>query len=215
MNEIIIKKDGIYFLESVAFSCFAIDSINNEYECIDYECGYVKNEDASNIMYVVKYLGNGVFEEMLTGKKIIGYGDSGVTYEDKGSDDVSKYCVLNYEDYIKFNSSFSDKEITIIDYIVDLKKIQKTIDRYPLTFCETDFLHEFTDENKKEYLKFNDEERVNQLISMYNIAQEESKKISSVIDEKIKKISVITPELLEEAYFDNQVYDFTRKGRTK
>lgn len=237
-----------------------------------YHRDLITKEDRK-ILFALKYLGNGLVEEMATGEKFFikkssftFVDETDLEYDDEELKDEEDDFV--HDDICDFNLDVEDEyavylvnnERTMLEYVKDLKKAKVYAEKYPLivdaekssnyiytvdnsdypgigVICNMDICrsvaysngYEFDDllENepqiyemvldqllKKEYLKTSDEKRKELIECVKKLAVEDAKLITEKIDEVLNKYKV-NDELLDMAYFENQLYDFKNKGKSK
>lgn len=205
-GESTVKIGGLYFMELFGLLGFGVTSYDGikRAECDAYSINKYNPEESD--YYVVKYMGNGIFVEMLTGTKILSSYTS-VEMEDRGSDMINKSCELSFDDYKKENP----KRNGIMDYVQKLSSVKKLAEEIPLFLDVDNALCIFSEELKKEYLKKTDAERIKKLKKSIEDAESSKKEAIKIIDSYLAKESVLTREMIEQAYFENQVYDFSRK----
>ena len=183
----------------------------------------------TSILIALKYLGNGIFEEMVTGEKIITSGEN-LRFKETESSTVKKELsdinydssvILNYEDYLIENQE--DAVLSKNEYIQLLKNCIKRMSESPISLANNVCSYEINDISKKMYLEHSDEERKLIIAEVKKMALLDAKEvkvritneINARIDNEAEKIKIISSEEIDMAYLDNELFDFERKGRTR
>ena len=71
------------------------------------------------------------------------------------------------------------------------------------------------DISKAEYLKHSNEEKIALIKEMKAEALSSQEETIKDIETTIQKYSRITPETLDMAYLENEIYDFEKQGKTR
>lgn len=238
-----LKQGEIFFapinaLSSVGILDLEIDNFNSSIDydksiqvlsrCVDGETyNYLEKLDNKlDMLIALKYLGNGIFEEMLTGEKIINVHDT-VTFKTNDGFEVlhlsdydvssNKDLIVNYEDYVCVEQ---ERVLSKLEYSTLLQEfMQKSFD-YPLSYVGNDCMNYYVVENsKKRYLEYSDEDRKKVMTELKNKALLDTKNTNEKVVEAIEKMKdtdmILNDDILNMAYLDNQLYDFENKGRSK
>lgn len=191
-------------------------------------------DSKDNLLLAVKYIGNGVFEELVTGEKIScaehevyfkeGYDGTGKIVMEKEIKDCpySAWTPLTYEDF-KYEGDFKTGIASLYDYPTIVKADLDYAVTYPLSFDTGIFINE---DSKKQYLRHTDEERKEIISKMKEIAKEDADKLKMEVTEIIPtlegKNEIIETTVNNETTIDtdltslnNQLHDFKTSQRTK
>lgn len=219
-KEDVININDIVFL-SDSFLKYYYDPCDDEEVVYEGWFNYMPCENDPGWL-VYKYLGNGRFMEMLTGYIMV------LPH--------SRICPATLIDGDKIDNRFieltSDYDSTIDEIYVD----RSATSDYPLEayyedlvrnkeMCVADSIIVISDDGswasvddeevRKEYFKMTDEQRIEILNKVKNECEESAaivvKKIDEILD---KRQSYVPKEDLENAYFENQIYDF-RHGKVR
>lgn len=175
-----------------------------------------------NILLAVKYLGNGIFQEMTTGEKIITSKKTLVFEETESSPIVEKklsdidsdsLVIFNYEDYLIEHKG--ETVLSKIEYVQLLQNCMKRISETPLALSCGFRFREIDDTSKKIYLAYSDEERKSIIAEVKKMALLDAEEVNTRIANVIEKMKTISSEEVDMAYLDNQLFDFERKERTR
>ena len=165
-----------------------------------------------NNIFVCKYLGKGVFEEMLTGLKMrldfaLDYDNSIPDYSDE---DDMPYISSNYEQTLE-NLEETTDSYSSDKYYNDLEKLKEFIKVTPILIDSNEYgTFDIDDEVIRNcYFATTDEQKIDYLMKVKNECEESAAKVIAKIDETIDKRQYQVPtKVIKAAYFDNQVYDF-------
>jgi len=209
-----IKIGDIFFIRCRELGCGTEEVVYTQ----DYERSYnafsyggVVCLDKSYMFLAVKYVGNGIVEEMLTGELILMY-DS---VNDFKYEDVKNYSL------VKPGVTLKDYEIgyetsSKIAFVSDLEKYKKLIIQYPLIlFPSPEIIYSITEESKEYYIRHSDEERKKTIEKMKDIALEQNKKIIDKIDSILNEYGNADEYMLSMAYLENNLYNFKNKQKIK
>ena len=227
-----IKEGQILFANIDCLRGLKIDRWESEYsdkkfDVITYgDYPYIKSEYIQNerdkIYIVIKYLGNGIFEEMTTGEKI----RAGVNTFIMERQDGSKYSLkipnvgavtleLNYEDYLT-EWPLSDSHNYKYEFLQKLEKIKEENIEIPILINDDFHCLEVNDVSKKLYLRHSDDERVFIISEIKKKALIDNAKVNEKISASIERANTdVTGDELNMAYLDNQLYDFEHSGKAK
>ena len=212
-----IKKGDIFFASMKGISTWGIELNNSgaygpDFMAADYvNQGF--NQECPYILLAVKYIGNGVIEEMVTGEKML-LMLSSQYYDCKDVENkncAAKYfCPLTYDTFVSENYG-----IGILNHCKILAEYKKISNEYPLTYLDEDEnFYSINEITKYRYIEHSDEERRMLISTLKAKALEEIKDIHKTIDSEIQKSLTLTQENMDVAYLENQLYDFERKGKT-
>lgn len=158
---------------------------------------------APNDLIVVKYIGNGVFEEMVTGELLLYEGNRETAHNVLTAD--NSVTRVNPESQVVNRDNLRNLDIT--------KNIAQ---KYPLILGDS--LIDMNDASKKEYLRFSDEQRKGILSKLKEDAVKQTTEFITQIDETMKYIEskfALTEEQIDMAYLDNQIFDFKNRDHSK
>lgn len=168
----------------------------------------------ADLLLAVKYIGNGIVEEMISGENILLGGQSELYYRDRN---------LPYDDFknVEFGKEYSisssvEEGLKLIEgkkiavYIDKLIKTKNKALEFPLTFLEPDNKYEVTEESKKVYLRHDNDERRKIILVAKEQAKVNFEQIEEVVDGIIEKFS-INSENLDMAYLENDLFNFRKK----
>jgi len=229
-EKIIIEPGDLLFLDSSVIGSWnallkKFDS-NKHFKLTSY---MFQNKDAldDNCLFVVKYLGKGIFEEMLSGKKILSCTVEGVIELDNDSDINNISCELGDIDEIHDNCTteslyayldrdtldYYEPDISSIENYKGLLDVQKMMVVSPFTVHESESaLYLINDASKVTYLNHNDSERINILDELSFKANQLIEKSNKVIKKELNK------ELysdIQVGYLENQLFDYSNKKARK
>lgn len=183
---------------------------NNGYYYYEYD---VIDSEQSDVYFVVKYIGNGYIQEMLTGETMLLGRIFNYKCEDKPNELVTANECTNvlsrFEDYK--NNLFGKS--TFAEYIYKLELYKKLATKSPL-ICDANMgysMFKINDASKTVYLKYSNEKR----ITLIKKLKENALLSSEEVVEDIDKYNSISNEILDMAYLENEIYDFEHKERTK
>lgn len=221
MQENEIKIGDIFFASLKGVRCWGIGH-NEKNDCLVQSTINVSHcfED---ILIAVRYIGKGVIEEMVTGEKmlIIGkdrdlcsnnYNFPDHRYADYKDRDWKPARYFDFELQYEVFNRHDHNGRKYSSYADDVKRISA---EYPLTFDDNDYIYYIDDELKKLYLKHSDEERKHAIMKMKDNTRESIHEVNVKVDRERQKDVVLTSEMLDMAYLENQLYDFENKGRSK
>lgn len=229
-EKIIIEPGDLFFVDSSMIGSWnaipkKFDS-NKHFKLTSY---MFQNKDAldDNCLLVVKYLGKGIFEEMLSGKKILSCTVEGVMELDKDSntnniscelgdiDDIRDNCTTeNFYAYLDRDSlGYYEPDISSIENYKGLLDVQKMMDVCPFTIHEYESsLYSINDASKALYLNHNDSERINILDELSFKANQLIEKSNKVVKNELNK------ELssdIQVGYLENQLFDYSNEKARK
>ena len=181
----------------------------NEYDVIDSK--------QSDVYFVVKYIGNGYIQEMLTGETMLLRGIHNFECEDKPNELVAvNECTNVLSSFEDYKNNLFEKS-TIAEYIYKLELYKKLATKSPL-ICDANIGHsmfKINDASKTVYLKYSNEKRIALIKRLKGIALLSSEEVVEDIDKAMKSYNSISNEILDMAYLENEIYDFEHKERTK
>lgn len=186
-------------------------------------------EIKQDFLIAVKYLGNGIFEEMTTGEKLIN-GRNPLAFSVSGSrtnqfehrelpdfdvpkNIISEDIVLDYEDYTVAN--LNKTTLSKIEYYQLLENLMKLHATYPLYLQSGNGFFDINEETKKLYLRNSDESRKEIIKEAKKLALMDAKKVNEKISTTLKNMQTLSKEELDMACLDNQLYDFKKRVRSK
>ncbi len=144
---------------------------------------------------------------MTTHEKFLGW-EKEILFQSKDNKrediDLEDKDKIKHTAYIK---TIDDEEVSFQDYYLSSKELKPYVVNYPLIFNCLYSCYDISDETKKQYLKYNDEERIKCIAETKKQALLNSKRIIKIIDETIYTLDI--------AYLENQLYDFKVKKRSK
>jgi len=183
------------------------------------------NEALDPMLIAIKYLGNGIFEEIVTKEKIytMYYGLYLKHSFHLGDPDDAKHFIdikpkrsqfeLDYEDYKKECELVGEKPCSKYEYYKILQEIMERNVDCPLMLSEWE-CYSVNDTTKQQYLKYSNDERKAIIDKLKKNALQSAKTVNERITESMVKLENVTDEEVEMANLDNQLFDFER-GRTK
>lgn len=188
-----------------------------------------KFEEEQDFLIAVKYLGNGIFEEMTTGEKLISVKnplafsvsdseDDQFKYRelpdfDAPKDIISENTILGYQNYTVAN--LSKTTLSKIEYYQLLESMMKLHVLYPLSLHSENSFFDINEETKQLYLKNSDESRKKIIKEAKKLALIDLKKVNEKISTTLKDMQTLSEEELDMAYLENQLYDFKKRVRSK
>lgn len=173
------------------------------------------------ILIAVKYIGNGLFEEMITGEILVSSGqDIGIKKTDDSKQSFVKLpdislessLLVNYEDYLL--ECKGEKRITKYGFVQLLLNCIERNKNYPISLSSEYPFYEVNEENKEIYLGYKDEDRKENIEKVKELAISESNDVNKQLLTIISDLSKLKKEDLEMAYLENNLYNF-EKRRTK
>ena len=187
----------------------------DDYEeyCIMYgtqSCGNFSSEEP--MLIAVKYIGNGVFEEMLTREKLLAEGYD-IQYEDNPRF-TGQSIAIGYVN-AKEGRMLEEEVYKNIYKIEIAKEVSKN---YSMVLYDGEGFYEVNEESKNGYLKFSDDQKRMVFRKLKEEALEKAKKFVQDLDESLKGIDlskVQDKQSLDIAYLDNQLFDFENKERRR
>ncbi len=189
--------------------------VDYEYEEYGYNCMDHRHQD---FYFIVKYIGNGYVQEMLTGETMLLTNMEHHILEDNSdelvtADNEGTFTPSHFEDFKN-----ADFEIpTLPEYIFKLETYKNTAAKSPF-IVNVDVggeMFRIDDISKAEYLKHSNEEKIALIKEMKAEALSSQEETIKDIETTIQKYSRITPETLDMAYLENEIYDFEKQGKTR
>ena len=234
-----VKIGEIYFTDVMYLCgvCLENSFTYDEYDYDDFDTiswrkdlsveKYCKSSTSTTLL-AIKYLGNGIFEEMTTGEKIM----ASCTYlgNTKLPDITLKnQVILNYKDYLNFcytnvdasvedsSDLYGNKEnLGKFEYSLLLQSCIERIAECPLILSSDCSFFKIDDENaKKVYLLNSNEERKTIIEEVKKMSLSNSKEVIEKIASTIESMKTISSREIEIAYLDNQLFDFKNKTKQK
>lgn len=178
------------------------------------QCDCLSDNNLEDFLIAVKYLGNGIFEEMTTHEKLIsvGYGNK---LEDLEYEDANDYIPFTSDYHIDFETMNGGKEIPAAKIAEILEKTKSNVENYPLSlFTDDTPIYYVTDDSKKVYLRHDDKERQKMILEAKKEALSCTKGTLEVISQAEKSILEVTPEVLDMADLENRLFDFQDTKKT-
>ena len=167
-----------------------------------------------NMLAIVKYIGNGVIEEMLTHEQIML--ESGTDLSDEArkkcadTDFSNNYFVYrNWKTYEHIGENVSFSEWT--NNLLSIKNLinEKLLTKSPLCFANEQGFYEIDDEAKRAYLEYSKEEIIAKITELKEKALILGERALEQIDEAYRYNS---SQDMDVAYLDNEIYDFEHKS---
>lgn len=228
-----IKPGEIFFVTVANLEAPYIEDCNGEYSSEISTYRIPQTEDKRDFLICVKYLGNGLFEELVTNEVLqISFDSPSLYFGSNPNENLSKndhcierklsdfpqqvpmYSYLNYEDYI-YNREYKTP-LSRFEYFQHLQNIISENEQHPICLSNCRVYYSSSSDNaKKHYLKHSKEEITEFLKEIKKISIIASKKVNEEIARSMESLKTIPEEDLNIAYLDNELYDFERKGRTK
>lgn len=179
-------------------------------------CGNLSTEE-DDMLVVVKYLGNGIVEEMVTHEKILmdkNFYTGDISFEDEG--ELVNFAYDSYFEEKKYNS----KVTTLDEYLETLETIKQNASNYSLAFSMfTSNLYEISEDKVKEYMLYSDSVRRRKVSSLKKLSLEKTKDFIVFLDSFISEYDIndeLTGDsMLDQAYFENKLYNFRNKEKVK
>ena len=217
----VVKIGDIFFVNSKDLSSYVF--YESEAEAYGYiGQGVEINKLNSSLKLAIKYIGDGVFEEMVTHQKILSPCDV-LIYPEKYK--PFKNTVMPREDLKGPRTHFYDnkrqsfiREIDykisndINDFLKNTEELKQLMVKYPITLSNSTVMYLPSDEEKKKYLQSTDDERRDAIMNKLELAKKDVADAIKVIDHQISLASDLTKEKLDMAYLENQLYDFQKEN---
>lgn len=205
-----LELGEVFFIDAQAICSFGVCK---ESDMIGDRFGSISHKH-SDMLFAVKYIGDAVLEELVTGERILLCGE-GNTYKKDFNKIYEEFMLVDFGKYYSVPLSIEgalikteDKSIAM--HIDKLKKIVDKAREYPLTFLEYGSEYEVTDEAKNVYLRYDNDARRKFLSGLREQATSNVEELSATVDEIISRYD-ITDENLEMAYLENDIYNFQKK----
>lgn len=225
MGKKLIKRGSQYYIKFGDILIWKKISKNEMIKGDHYlydECTYESFDfmEHQNTLIKVKYLGDGIFKEVLTGEKIqlrnVGYNRLDICDGNKFYDkfhSIAQSIVLNFNTYLLLSKIDREEGNSIYSYMAALDSFKENISNYSLVYHDAGNPVCITAETNKQYAKVTDDVRR----VLIQLLKQESLKNKVVIFESIKdtieKYSKATPELIEQAYAENEAFNLTLKSK--
>ena len=166
-------------------------------------------------MIAVKYLGNGLFKEMVTGTKI-GSLNLKVETQKYGSEEHLEDCkfdefgkIVSYEKYLKSDGRQNDTEELRNRFIEHLEKLINKISESPLFFNFGTILVYDIDNEKNEFDYLSHEDEITKFFKKAEkIALKEAKKTINLLQKEIELTRTVSNKRLRLAHLENRLRDF-------
>lgn len=177
-----------------------------------------KDMDAYNQFLIVKYIGHGYVEEMLSGIKIRTMNKPNVfSFEDQDTIEEiwNEEGILELDTFKKFFNNKLNRfsKVDKSSMIENLEYLKRTIKESPLTYIDdTDYVYELNDQIKTEYKKISDEERLKFLAEIVKKSSKSAEKCNEIINEAIEKNMKIEEEAVEKDYLEDQINQFSKRN---
>ena len=226
-NKAIINIGDIFFAKMSRIDAWSFTTDMLDYDNADIFGGIKGNDEKEGdpFLIAIKYLGNGIGEEMSTKEKLIidygnyvefvGENNMNIDFEDYNYKEPTGFAGYNMVP-VHYNDFLEEIGGNLNDYIQKINQYKKLSSEYPLVLSVSQGESCFfvTDETKKEYLKHTDKERSEVISKLKAEAMSSIKNIHEILDKECEKVLTITDEMLEQANLENKLYDF-EKGRLK
>ena len=226
MDKKMIKKGDLFAINYASLHCWDkvfsyVESPDGEdYTDIDIIDLKSVSDDKSDYarMLIVKYVGHGYVEEMLSGLKIRTMNIPNVfKFEDQDTietiwDEEGILELDNFKKYFnnKLNRFTKTDKTSMIE---NLECLSKTIKESPLAYLDdTDFVFELDEEIKNKYKKVSDEERLKYLADLIKHSSKNAEKCIDIINESIEKTKIIKDENVEEDALEEQINNFSKRN---
>ncbi len=192
------------------------------------EFDYVEmNNHNKSILYICKYIGDGIMMEMTTRQNILMA--SVYNFEDDKKEDriktptwvssgLNPYKIDDLEKRREIEEEYGYNRDR--SYLQRLEEYKEMIQKTPLVYhsAEGDYLYVIDDNSKREYIQTSEEERTSQFerireeaVQAYeNTMEELNKEIKEV-----KEIENVPQEVIDMAYLENEIYDFENQQKTR
>lgn len=190
---------------------------DEQYEYCEY--GYDKiDNDHSDIYFIVKYIGDGYVQEMTTGETMLltrlENNDILADNSEKliTADSSGIFTPSQFEVYKKVGYS-----VPIPDYVYYLELYKKLTTKSTL-ICNVDegeSMFKIDDISKEIYLKHSNEERIALMKKMKEVAVKSLEETIKDLDKTIQLYSSISPETIDMAYLENDIYNFENQGKKR
>lgn len=226
MNKRMIKKGDIFAINYASLHHW------------DKRCRYIEQDDGEDYtetdiidlfdfkddrddykkFLIVKYVGHGYVEEMLSGIKIRTMHMPNVfRFEDQDTIEEigNEEGILELDTFKKFFNNRLNRfsKINKINMIKNLEYLQRTIKESPLVYLDdTDYVFELNDQIKIEYKKISDEERLKYLAEIIKKSSKSAEKCSEIINEAIEKTMKIEEVTAEKDSLEEQIDQFSKKN---
>ncbi len=235
-EEYYLQEQGdLYFLNASAVGSWNTSKGNLAGEHYMIECKNIVNDELYSrtnydepILFAVKYLGNNVFEEMLTGEKLLSNTigalaeldeDVILDYDDLDGNLV-ECCDISCDEsaadnfYAYLDRKYLNKrtESTSLENYKDLLDTQRMMKEYPLTIIKTDALYIINEKSKELYLEYSDEEKIELINQLKAAALKQIFSANATIDRELNK------EMKKDerfAYLENQLLEFENGKQVK
>ena len=207
----VIKIGEVFFIDAQNLRTWGINS-----SCTYEVFGCCNSAfDIKQMLLAVKYLGNGIIQEMTTGEFFMLEGTI-LKVEDKEIVDFADH----YRPFVDPNVAFLNyKDISKL--FNELRSYKDVINKYPITYCGNNGgIYYVNDSTKKAYLCNSNDERKQMILSLKKQALDTISKLNDILDSSMAKtIDIIESQMndynLEVAYLENDLYDFEKNGRIK
>ena len=226
MDKKMIKKGDIFAINYASLHYW--DKGNRYIETADGEdytetdiidlFDFKKDMDAYNQFLIVKYIGHGYVEEMLSGIKIRTMNKPNVfSFEDQDNIEEiwNEEGILELDTFKKFFNNKLNRfsKVDKSSMIENLEDLKRTIKESPLTYIDdTDYVYELNDQIKTEYKKISDEERLKFLAEIVKKSSKSAEKCNEIINETIEKTMKIEEEAVEKDYLEDQINQFSKRN---
>lgn len=226
MDKKMIKKGDIFAINYASLHYW--DKENRYIETADGEdytetdiidlFDFKKDMDAYNQFLIVKYIGHGYVEEMLSGIKIRTMNKPNVfSFEDQDTIEEiwNEEGILELDTFKKFFNNKLNRfsKVDKSSMIENLEDLKRTIKESPLTYIDdTDYVYELNDQIKTEYKKISDEERLKFLAEIVKKSSKSAEKCNEIINETIEKTMKIEEEAVEKDYLEDQINQFSKRN---
>jgi hypothetical protein len=189
---------------------------------------YVEMDDYNkSILYICKYIGDGIMMEMTTRQNILMA--SFYNFEDDKKEDriktptwvssgINPYKIDDLKKRKEIEEEFRyNRDRT---YLQRLEEYKEMIQKTPLVYhsAEGDYLYVIDDNSKREYIQTSEEERANQFDKLREEAVQAYENTMEELDKEIKEVKEIgnvPQEAIDMAYLENEIYDFENQSKTR
>ena len=167
------------------------------------------------IPIIIKYLGNGVFEEMVTHEKLGAAFDKGtLDGKDIVLDDYTelfdRVAGIKYDKYLEYNQK-NNPNASKGDFYNYIDNLSRRIEEYPIG-VDTFNLVSVSDDLKEAYSRISAKEREYYIQDVKEVAVRSAKRVTKAISNNLLEEK---NNSLDMAYLENQIYDFEHKGKSK
>lgn len=207
LEEVSSKKcigiGNVYFTRLDKVSCWDTEfDASDGATYITCHCPPLYKKDATLI--AVKYLGNSIVQEMVTGEKMF-LNDSQFDLGDleKNNMDILTGFPLKYADFVNLGQGRA------MEYMNLMKKFKEAAMNYPLTLNAYEEMYEVDENSKKEYLKGNNEHRKQVIEAAKNRGIANGKKIIGTFLEELTAAENSIKAEENMAYLENDLYNFS------